>query len=180
MVRAYTTCHPFLSKCWVCPAFAFALVIIQRARIFINIKVVLFCNILKQLYLRKYNLRTLFLPLCYSLPLKTNSNRVTVQMINNVTIQNNTFVGLPNGNRAVHASAQATNVTVVGNRPITPAPVPSNTRAFCNITSPEPCISALSGTGELVGACTGDHLHLYVSPKKISCLGGLLAKRFGV
>ena len=41
-------------------------------------------------------------------------------LINNVRVINNTFIGAADGNRDVHPSPQATNITIAGNLPYTP------------------------------------------------------------
>ena len=40
-------------------------------------------------------------------------------LIDNVTVSNNTFIGAADGNRDVHPSPQATNITIAGNLPHT-------------------------------------------------------------
>jgi len=68
----------------------------------------------------------------------------------------------------VHASAQATNIVIKGNRPGGPGPPPppgpppqpSSTLAFCSVAAPEACVAALSGTGVEVGACSANYEHV--------------------
>lgn len=38
-------------------------------------------------------------------------------LIDNVTVNKNTFVGVPSGDAVVHPSAQCSNITIVGNLP---------------------------------------------------------------
>jgi hypothetical protein len=87
-------------------------------------------------------------------------------LINNVTVRNNTFVGLGAATALIHPSVHATNVTIGGNLPAGPPPhpptpprPPSTEIGFCPAVNPTPCTEALKGN---VGPedCSGDHQHV--------------------
>lgn len=80
--------------------------------------------------------------------------------INNVTVRDNTFVGLGAAAALIHPSVHATNVTIEGNLPAGPPPrPPSKEIGFCPAVDPMPCTEALKGN---LGPedCSGDHQHV--------------------
>ena len=81
-------------------------------------------------------------------------------LIDNVTVRNNTFVGLGTAADLIHPSSHATNVTIEDNLPAEPSPGPPSTaRGFCPAADFTPCADALKGT---LGPedCSGDHQHV--------------------
>lgn len=87
-------------------------------------------------------------------------------LISNVTVRNNTFVGLGAADALIHPSVHATNVTIRDNLPTGPPPhpptpprAPSTEVGFCPAANPTPCIEALQGNFGPED-CSGDHQHV--------------------
>jgi hypothetical protein len=79
--------------------------------------------------------------------------------INNVSVMNNNFVGTAEGDRNVHPSTQATNITLESNLPHKAAP-PLDTRiTFCPVGNESACRAALQGAKQDF-KCSADYEHV--------------------
>ena len=88
-------------------------------------------------------------------------------LIDNVTVVNNTFIGAADGNRDVHPSPQATNITIAGNLPFTPALPPSNRTAFCVVGSEDACREELKGaTADFKCSADFEHVEQHMLPPR--------------
>ena len=82
--------------------------------------------------------------------------------------QRRVFCSNSAGNRDVHPSPQATNITISGNLPNGPPPPPppppplppSNRTAFCTVGDVGPCLQELKGAEAVASKCSADFEHV--------------------